>query len=224
MPNSKEPDMSDLYEKLKEFYLFRHLDDVKFERLKEISSIVEYKKGTIVFFEGDEPKNLFILLDGILQVYKTDQKGNKIILHHFFPVDMVAEMVNLEHMRYPASAEFESDGKALVINYAAFEKEFLKDPEVGFAFIRSLSKKIKYLENVIATNMVMNSTARVAKFICEHGNRISKLKKSMIAADLNMTPETLSRILKKFATLGLIKKTKDEIIILDKAELETFYL
>ena len=46
----------------------------------------------------------------------------------------------------------------------------------------------------------------------------------MIAADLNMTPETLSRILKKFATLGLIKKTKDEIIILDKAELETFYL
>jgi len=209
---------------LKNFYLFKHLDEERFERLKEISSIVEYKKGTILFFEGDETKNLFILLDGILQVYKTDQKGNKVILHHFFPIDLIAEIVNLEHMRYPASAEFETDGRVLAINYEIFEKEFLKDPEVAFAFIKSLSKKIKYLENVIATNLVMNSTARVAKFICEHGHRISKLKKSLIAADLNMTPETLSRILKKLSTLGLIEKQKDEIVILDREGLETFYL
>jgi CRP/FNR family transcriptional regulator len=200
------------------------MDDERLARLEEISNIVEYKKGTILFFEGDEAKNMIVLLDGILQVYKTDQKGNKVILHHFFPVDIIAEIVNLEHIRYPASAEFETDGRALIINYELFEKEFLKDPEVSFAFIKSLSKKIKYLENVIATNMVMNSTARVAKFICEHGHEISKLKKSLIAADLNMTPETLSRILKKLSTLGLIEKQKDQIVILDKEGLETFYL
>ena len=216
--------MSEAMDKLRNFYLFKHLNDKQFQRLSAISNIVEYPKGAIVFFEGEEAKNMFVLLDGILQVYKTDQKGNKIILHHFFPVDVIAELVNIEHMRYPASAEFESDGKALVIDYEAFEKEFLKDPEVAFGFIKSLSKKIKYLENVIATNMVMNSTARVAKFICEHGHEISSLKKSMIAADLNMTPETLSRILKKLSTLGLIKKNKDEIVILDKEGLETFYL
>ncbi len=215
---------SEMMQKLRNFYLFRHLSDEQFERLEKISSVTEYKKGTILFFEGDEPKHLILLIDGILQVYKTDQKGNKVILHHFFPIDIIAEIVNLEHMRYPASAEFETDGKALVINYDAFEKEFLKKPDVAFAFIRSLSKKIKYLENVIATNMVMNSTARVAKFICEHGHEIASLKKSMIAADLNMTPETLSRILKKLSTLGLIEKRKDEIVILDKEGLETFYL
>jgi CRP/FNR family transcriptional regulator len=211
-------------EKLKNFYLFRHLSDEKLARLNEISTIEKYKKGSIIFFEGEKAKSLIILIDGILQVYKTDQKGNKVILHHFFPVDMIAEIVNLEHMCYPASAEFETDGKALIINYKVFEQEFLKEPEVSFALIKSLSKKIKYLENVIATNMVMNSTARVAKFICEHGHEISKLKKSMVAADLNMTPETLSRILKKLSTLGLIKKHKDEIVILDKEGLETFYL
>jgi len=213
-----------MLKKLKNFYLFKHMDDKRLARLEEISNIVEYKKGTILFFEGDEAKNMIILLDGILQVYKTDQKGNKVILHHFFPIDIIAEIVNFEHIRYPASAEFETDGKALIINYEVFEKEFLKDPEISFAFIKSLSKKIKYLENVIATNMVMNSTARVAKFICEHGHDISHLKKSHIAADLNMTPETLSRILKKLSNLDLIEKRKDEIIILDKEGLKTFYL
>ncbi len=209
---------------LKSFYLFKDLDDKSLARLDEISNVIEYKKGSILFFEGDKAANLIILLEGILQVYKTDQKGNKVILHHFFPVDVIAEIVNFEHMRYPASAEFESDGKVLSINYDTFEKEFLKNPDISFAFIKSLSKKIKYLENVIATNMVMNSTARVAKFLCENGDKISKLKKSHIAANLNMTPETLSRILKKLSTMGLIEKLKDEILILDKEGLETFYL
>lgn len=211
-------------ESLRNFYLFKHLDDKKFSRLKDISKIVDFKKGTILFFEGDKAKSLIILIDGVLQVYKTDQKGNKVILHHFFPLDVIAEIVNFEHMRYPASAEFETDGKAMIIDYDSFEKEFLKDPEVSFAFIKSLSKKIKYLENVIATNLMMNSTARVAKFICEHEQEMKRLKKSYIAADLNMTPETLSRILKKLATLGLIKKGKDEIEVLDREGLETFYL
>ncbi|WOE70059.1 Crp/Fnr family transcriptional regulator [Hydrogenimonas thermophila] len=209
---------------LKDFFLFSHLDEEKLNSLVSISSLVEYKKESILFFEGEEPKSLIILIDGILKVYKTDLKGNKVILHRFYPVDLIAELVNIEHMNYPASGEFETDGKAILINYKEFEKKFLKDPEVSFAFIKSLSKKIKYLENVIATNLVMNSTARVAKFICEHGHEISKLKKSMIAADLNMAPETLSRILKKLSTLKLIEREKDEIIILDKEGLTTFYL
>ena len=127
-------------EKLRSFYFFRHLSDEKLARLDEISTIEKYKKGSIIFFEGEKAKSLIILIDGILQVYKTDQKGNKVILHHFFPVDMIAEIVNLEHMCYPASAEFETDGKALIINYKAFEQEFLKEPEVSFALIKSLSK------------------------------------------------------------------------------------
>ena len=213
-----------IMKELRNFYLFRNLNDKQFERLQEISNIVEYKKGTILFFEGDEAKSLIILIDGILRVYKTDRKGNNVTLHHFFPVDVVAEIVNFEHMRYPASAEFETDGKALIINYKIFEKEFLKSPEISFAFIKSLSKKIKYLENIIATNMTMNSTARVAKFICEHSNEILKLKKNIIASYLNITPETLSRILKKFSDLNLIEKQKDSIIVLNKDGLETYYL
>jgi CRP/FNR family transcriptional regulator len=209
---------------LKDFFLFSHLDEKQLNCLLSISNLVEYKKGSILFLEGEKPKSLIILIDGILKVYKTDMKGNTIILHRFYPVDLIAELVNLEHISYPASAEFETDGKAILIYYKEFEKQFLKDPEISFAFIKSLSKKIKCLENAIATSLVMNSTAKVAKFICEHGHEITKLKKSMIAANLNMAPETLSRTLKKLSILKLIKREKDEIIILDKEGLTTFYL
>lgn len=208
---------------LRDFFLFDELDDKSFEKLQEISQIVHFKKGSIAFYEGDEATSLFILIEGVLQVFKTDMKGNRIILHHFLPKTMVAEFANLEHMRFPASAEFETDGIVVVIDYQKFEKEFLSYPNISMAFIKSLTKKVKYLENVIANNIVMNSTARVAKFICEHENDISKLKKRYIAADLNVTPETLSRVLKKFADLKLIEKEKEEIHIVDKDGLACFY-
>ena len=207
---------------LRDFFFFDELDDEHFKEIEQISKVVHYKKGSIAFFEGEEATSLFIL-EGVLQVYKTDMKGNRIILHHFFPKTMVAELANLEHMPFPASAEFETDGVAVVIDYPKFEEKFLACPNVSRLFIRSLTKKVKYLENVIANNMVMDSTARVAKFIYEHENDIVKLKKRSIAADLNMTPETLSRILKKFVTLKLIKKEKEQIVILDKQGLICFY-
>ncbi|SFV56931.1 transcriptional regulator, Crp/Fnr family [hydrothermal vent metagenome] len=208
---------------LKDLFFFSELNDKQFKELEKISKIVKYKKGSIAFFEGEEATSLFILIEGVLQVYKTDIKGNRIIMHHFFPKTLVAELANLEHIPFPASAEFETDGAAIIIDYEKFEEKFLSCPNISKLFIRSLTKKIKYLENVIDNNLVMNSTARVAKFICEHENDIQKLKKREIAADLNMTPETLSRILKKFVTLKLIKKEKEQICILDKEGLLCFY-
>jgi len=208
---------------LRDFFFFSELDDERFSELEKISRIVHYKKGAIAFFEGEDTTSLFVLVDGIMKVYKTDMRGNKIVLHHFYPKTMIAELANLEHMRFPASAEFETDGSAVVIDYAKFESEFLACPNINMAFIKSLTKKVKYLENVIANNMVMNSTARVSKFICEHEHEMSNLRKGDIASDLNMAPETLSRILKKFADLELIGKEKDHIRVLDRKELASFY-
>lgn len=208
---------------LRDFSFFQNLSDEKFAELEKISRSVNYTKGSIAFYEGDKSSSLFILTKGVLQVYKSDMKGNKIIMHHFYAKEMIAELINFEHMNFPASAEFETDGSAVLIDYEKFESQFLADKEISFAFIKSLTKKIKYLESVIANNMTMNSTARVSKFICEHQDEIKKLKKSYIAADLNIAPETLSRILKKFMDLNLISKDKDFINVIDYKELASFY-
>ncbi len=210
-------------ENLKKYYLFENLGEEELRRLKSISKKVSFKKGGMLFFEGEEPKSLILLTDGILQVYKTDSKGNKIILHHFYPISLIAEIVNLEKIPYPASAEFVTDGEAVLIDYEIFEQEFLKNPDISFMFIKSLTKKIKFLEDVITNNIVMNSTARVAKFIYEHEEDFIKMKKSQIAQTLHIAPETFSRILKKFKTMKLIEKDEEGFKVLNKEGLKSLY-
>jgi CRP/FNR family transcriptional regulator len=210
-------------ERLKSFYMFKNLSQHQLLRLKEISKTKEYKKGNILFYEGEKPKHLILLSDGILQIYKSDPRGNKIILHSFFQPSLIAEIANFERMPYPATAEFLTDGKVVLIDYDIFEKEFLKNPEVAFTIIKSLSDKVRLLENVITYDIVLSSTGRVAKFIYEHEEEFLTLKKSEIASIMNITPETLSRIISKFKKLGLIKKGEKGYVVVDREGLRSFF-
>ncbi|NPA57992.1 MAG: Crp/Fnr family transcriptional regulator [Aquificae bacterium] len=197
----------------REIYLFKHLDDEQLKKLQEISFIKEFKRGELLFYEGEEPRYLYILLEGTIRVYKTDFKGNEITLHYFHPVNMIAEVANFEDFPYPATAEFETDGKVLAIDYNRFRNEFLRDPEVAFNVIKSLAYKIRILNDIIIQNLMMDAVARVAKFIDEHEDLFRELKHNKVASLLNITPETFSRILKKFKDQGIIEKRDKELII-----------
>ncbi|MEA2100483.1 MAG: Crp/Fnr family transcriptional regulator [Campylobacterota bacterium] len=190
---------------LKNFHIFEHLNDEQFKLLMSISQKKHYEKGAIVFYEKAKASSLLCLIEGTLKVYKTDLKNNEIVMHRFRPMSMVAEMVVLEDIPYPASGVFESAGVILEVDFKRFKKEFLHDPDIAFSFFKSLSRKIKYLESVIALNIVLDSTARLAKYMYDNDDNMN-LKNYQLAQHLHMTPETLSRTFKKLVVLGLLEK------------------
>ena len=169
-----------------------------------------YKKNNILFFEGDKPQQLFLLLDGIVKVYKVDTKGSEIILHFFQPQTLIAETAHMQHITYPATAMCETDCKILEIDYEKFEQNFLRNPNISMKIIYSLSQKIKTLQSVIDSNLTMNTFSRTCKFLYENEHLLHTLSQRKIAAILNITPETLSRnisILKKEKIVTVEKRT-----------------
>ncbi len=201
--------------------LFQALNQDETNRLYKISSLKEYKKGNIIFYEGDQPKRLKLLLDGIVKVYKVDSKGKEVILHFFQPQTLIAETAHMQKINYPATAICETDCKLLEIDYALFEKDFLRNPEISLKIIQSLSKKVKALQNVITTNLTMDTFSRICKFIYENENHINELSHRKIAAILNITPETLSRNLSTLKKDGIVAVNNRKIEILDKDRLFT---
>ena len=207
---------------LKKISFFENLDDEQIALLKSFSQKRNFTKGEILFYERDEAKYLTLLTEGMVKIFKTDPKNNEIVLHRFAPFSLIAEMAVLEGVPYPASAEFLSDGSVVEIDFERFTQEFLQKPDVALNFFKSLSKKIKYLESVIALNLVLDSTARVAKYICEHDGKMA-MKHNLIAQYLHMTPETLSRMFKKLVKLGLIEKDGNDYLIKNKEGLEILF-
>ena len=203
--------------------LFQELSQAENNKIYKISSLKSYSKGNIIFYEGDQPKKLKLLLDGIVRVYKVDAKGNEVTLHFFQPQTLIAETAHMQKINYPATAICETDCKFLEIDYKLFEKDFLRNPDISLKIIQSLSKKVKALQDVISTNLTMNTFNRLCKFICENENHIQELSHKKIAAILNITPETLSRHLSRLKKENIITVNVRKINIIDKEQLSGYY-
>lgn len=190
---------------LNEVSLFSKLDKEELKLLKNIGTSKKYSKGEILFYEGDRSKNLHLLVEGILKLYKTNFKGQQIFLHQFYPQSFVAELTNFEDIPFPASAEFITDGVVLKIDFEKFKTLIHGNPNLSLKIIRSLSEKLKIMSEVIHNEVILNSEAKVAKMIVELPELFGDIKNTKIAQLLNITPETLSRTLSKFKQLKIVK-------------------
>ena len=180
------------------------LDDDTIKCIKDFTYESTLKKDSILFYEGDESKYLYLLVTGIVKLYKTSSTNRKIILKYFHAQELIAEVANFEEIPYPATAEAYTDIQYLKIDFQKLKKYIFLNPELSFKIQTSLIKKIKNLEHVISCDLVLDAKERVAKYICENKNNFFKQKNIEIAEILNITPETLSRILKYFRQNGLI--------------------
>ncbi len=210
--------------KLRDIPYFSSLSDEHIKKLEQISYFKSYNADELLFYEGDAPSKLYILVDGVLRLYKTNPKGQEIYIHQFVPTSMVGELANFENMPFPASARFVTSGTVLKIDYSSLENMFFKNPDICMEIIKSLTKKLKVLANVIHNEMILTSEAKVAKFIFEHKELFETVRNNQIAAILNVSPETLSRTLAKLKKKNIISIDKHHsIIILDEEALKHLF-
>ena len=184
--------------------IFSKLDSSELILLQKISKLKKYKNNQIIFYEGDESLNLHIVIDGKVDIFKTNIKGKEISLKQFIPFSFIAEISNYNHIKFPASAKTMEDSTILLINYKEFEHNLLYHPSIASIIIESISKKVLTLEKIISENMTMDATQRIAKFIYENEEEFLNKKHHIIANKLNITAVTFSRILKKLKEKGLI--------------------
>jgi len=205
-----------------DFAFFSFLKEEELKRLKEISIKKYFNKEEILFYRGEEPKYLHLLLKGIAKLYTYDSKDNEVVIHNLIAPSLIAEIVNYENLKFPANCSFETNAEVLLIDYEKFKNEFLLKPEISMFFIKSLTRKIKALESFINYNISSNSLEKIAKFLYDNESILINLKQVKIAQILNITPETFSRKLAKLKKEKIIQNDKGYIKILNHEKLKIY--
>ncbi len=190
--------------KLHNIDMFKDLDEETIKKIEKFTTKHTITKDNIVFYEGDDSKYLYLLVHGAIKLYKTSSHHKEIVLKYFNASELIGEVANFEHMPYPATAKAYTDVEILKIDFEKLKKIIYSNPELSFIIQTSLIKKIKNLEVMISTNLVLDSKERVAKYIYTHSDDFFTTKNILIAEMLSVSPETLSRILKLFKDNGII--------------------
>jgi len=194
---------------IKNIVLFKNIDEDTINKIENFTTVQKIAKNNIVFYEGDESKFLYLLAKGVIKLYKTSSSHKEIVLKYFHENELIGEVANFEEIPYPATAKAYSDVEVLKIDFEKLKGIIFSNPNMAFNIQTSLIKKIKNLENIISTNLVLDSRERVAKYIYNHSDVFFDTKNIEIAEILGVSPETLSRILKFFKDQEIINvKTK----------------
>ena len=138
-------------------------------------------------------------------------------IHRLNAPATIGEYACLERVAFPATCEFISDSG--VIGLLHFDKvmKYLKEPDFVLALLKSMTNKVMLLSSLVHKETILSSEAKVADLILNEIDIFNRVKNNEIASILNITPETLSRILNKLKRKQIIN-IKNHIVTIRNIE------
>jgi len=217
----------DIKKHLSQVDLFNGLSSGQLDSLARIVSDREYRKGQVVFSEGDEGTGFYLVVTGRVKIYKVSPDGKEQIMHIFGPGQPFAEVPVFEGSRYPANAETMAPSKLFFFPKQAFVKLIHENPSLAMNMLASLSQRLKQFSYLIESLSLKEVPGRLASYLLylsdKHGSIDAfqlDIPKSQLASFLGTIPETLSRIFTKMGGRELVRVDGPQVTILDRSGLE----
>jgi CRP-like cAMP-binding protein len=217
-------------EKHKEFIdnlpLFSGLSTETIAKLVQHAQVREYKKGKLLFLEGEQSTRLYIILKGWVKLFKGTASGDEAILQMLSSGDTVVESSIFLNTPFPVSAQIIEDAVLLSLP-APTIREYINEHNVlALNLLTNMSERSQTVIHQIESSRLKSATERVGWFLLKL--MVEKkwildavelpYNKSTIASYLDMKPETFSRTLKQFKKWG-VKIENDLIIFPDRKRL-----
>lgn len=225
--DSCEIQMDNLTNLLRRVWHFRHLSPGDLSRIITAGQIKRFREEEMIFHEGAESAGMFVLLNGRVDLYKQSPDGQEQIIAVIEPVIMFNELTVIDNGSNPYTAIAQRDCVTWNISHQAFCDLVRRypDPEIGLGLLRILAARTRLLINRCEDLSYRPVLARTAKLLIElssGGTAIINrgeypIKK--LAAHVASVPEVVSRSLSSLQEKGLIRADRQEIEVLNVAQL-----
>jgi CRP/FNR family transcriptional regulator, dissimilatory nitrate respiration regulator len=195
-------------ELLRNTELFKGMSDHALDRITSRGKLKRFVQGEILFMEGSQGKEFFLLIEGDIRIFKTSPEGQEISLRIIRPGEIFAEVILFENTSYPVSAMALNPGSAFGIERSSFA-ELLDDKRFRNEFIVILMRKQRYLAERIMYLTSYDVEERFFHFLMERYGRqeiyTMDMAKKDIASAIGTIPETFSRLILRLRNLGVLQ-------------------
>ena len=180
-------------------------------------------KGGILFNKGDVPHGFYVLLEGRVQLAFPSEEGTERVLEVVKPGESFGEALMFLDKPYPIYAQATQDSALLDVPGETMLGLLEKDCRLARKMLAGISMRLHELIGNLESRSMRSSTRRVACMLQHRApdqslNRYEielPAAKQTMASQLNLTPETFSRVLHVLSEAGLIEVAGRVIKVLD---------
>ena len=214
----------------KAFPFWDKLSSIDRETFCRSSHRMHFKKGTNVH-DGNECTGVILINTGSLRLYILSDEGKEITLYRLFAGDMcmLSASCVLNTVTFDVFVDSEEDSECVIVGGCAFEELSLRVNEAKIFALETALSRFSDVMWVMQQILFMSMDKRLAIFLLDEtaklGTDTVKLTHEQIAKYMGSAREVVSRMLKYFATEGIITASRSEgIKIVDKKRLRAMTL
>lgn len=183
-----------------------------------------YRRGRLVFAQGDLGDALYVLVDGLVKVYVTSEEGEEMVLVTLRPPDTFGELALIDDGERSASAEALEPTRLLALTRADLFGLMATHPRVAEALLRSLGKLVRRLTEQASDLVFLDLHGRVAKLLLALAEERGESHEGGVVLDLHMTQsdlagmvggsrQSVNQILHAFERRGYVELHGREVVI-----------
>lgn len=120
------------------------------QELQEVS----YAPGEFLFLEGERTFHFFVLIEGEVEVFKTDSEGKIFPLASVGPGASLGEFAMIDRQARSASARAKTRVRATRISEAAYEHLLSELPEWAMSVMRALVERLRTTNDIIRRHKI----------------------------------------------------------------------
>ncbi len=214
--------------------LFSRLTTAQLTRIAQGTRVVRAARGGLLFRKGDLPAGFYLVVYGQVKLALSSHDGVEKVLQLFGPGQSFGEAVMFLDRPYPVHAACLIDSLLLLVSQEPVFDAIDASPDFARRVLGGLSARLHELVTDVEAYSMRSAAQRLVGYLlnlsesesepgAQRGPTVSlPTSKHVVASRLNLTPETLSRLLHTLAADELIRVDGRDVTIRDVERLKSY--
>ncbi len=216
---------------LRQSRIFQHLPSEDIAAIAAGSQLRSLQKGDILFREGEKAEGFYVLQLGQVGVYFVTPDGREQMISVFRAPESFGEAALVTVETYPANAVALEYSRVILVRKAPFLELISRKPQLALHMLASMSLHLKELLRLLQDSRGRQIESRLADWLTRQSPAAAAgcpavfelpVPKKVLASQLGVTSETLSRTFARFRDEKVIRVIGSKIVVLDGARLRAY--
>ena len=208
---------------LSEVELFETLTPELREQVARAATSRSLRRGDVLFREGDEGHELFVVERGRIAISNRSPDGRESLVALMEPGDLFGEMSLFDGHGRSAEARALEASRVIVVPFVPLRSLLESSPELLWDVVALLARRLRSMDNALADSVFLDVTGRTAKRLLELAGDADEftlpITQEELAGMVGASRERVNKAISSFIRLGWIDQRDRRYVITDREQL-----